>query len=153
MSEDVVDEDTEYPQLEHGRGKRPIDYRDPRLVIALIGTLYEATEAIPERELVDTFAGERWKTATVKRTVRELVDFGAIRRIQPRPGRQRIDPIRVRLSTLGRAWTDRRLERYVGDRRDDDLEPDDGDFADVYVVEHDEPVARIIDHDAKEAHE
>ena len=88
--------------------KRPIDYRDARLVISLIGALYEAEAPIPEAELMATFATE-WSTDTVRRTLRELYDFGALRRVTP----LRL-PAGYRMTPLGRAWADRTLERYVG---------------------------------------
>lgn len=95
--------------------KRPIDYRDARLVVALVGALYEAEAPIPEAELMATFGAGRWTPDTVRRTLRELYDFGALRRVTP----LRL-PAGYRMTPLGRAWADGRLERYVVEREDDD---------------------------------
>lgn len=105
--------------------KRTIDYRPPNLVTALLGLVLDDDDpgfSIPERELLELLSAGEWKPDTVKRTLRELVDFGALRRLTP----LREDP-RIRLSTLGRAWVDRRLEPYVRGHDDDqaeDLDPD-----------------------------
>lgn len=98
--------------------KRPIDYRDARLVVALVGTLYEAEAPVPEAELVSAFGAGPWTGDTVKRTLRDLVDFGAVRRLTPLR-----KPVAYRMTLLGRAWADRRLERYVvATEEDDELE-------------------------------
>lgn len=105
--------------------RRPLDRRDHRLVIALLGPLFEleGRDTIEERDLVAAFAGTKWNPATVKRTIGELVDFGAVRKLTHTPGARggRIAPARLRLTDLGRAWSDGRLEPYVGPV--DDEEP------------------------------
>lgn len=93
--------------------KRPIDYRDARLVRALIDGLYDADAPFPEAELVSGFATE-WTPDTVRRTLRELADFGALRRLTPVK-----KPVAYRMTLLGRAWADGRLERYVGATEDE----------------------------------
>ena len=93
--------------------KRSIDYRDARLVIAVVGTLYEAEDPITETELVSTFGAGRWTHDTVRRTLRELVDLGAVRRLTPLR-----KPVAYRLTLLGRAWADARVEPYVVERED-----------------------------------
>jgi hypothetical protein len=97
--------------------KRPIDYRDARLVNAMLGLLAEQDEPIREDEFLELFAGTKWQPATVARTMRELVDFGAIRRLTPLR-----KPVALRISPLGAAWFERRLEPYV---REDQHDPDD----------------------------
>lgn len=105
--------------------KRPIDYRPPDLVTAILNLALDDDDpahSVPEREILELLSSGDWKPDTIKRTVRELVDFGALRRLTP----LREDP-RVRLSTLGRAWVDRRLEPYVKnveELSDEDLDPE-----------------------------
>lgn len=91
--------------------KRPIDYRPPDLVTSILNLVFDDDDpahSIPERELLELLSSGTWKPDTVRRTMRELVDFGALRRLTP----LREEP-RIRLSTLGRAWVDRRVEPYV----------------------------------------
>jgi hypothetical protein len=95
--------------------KRPIDYRDARLVIALVGALDDAEGPVEEADLLTAHGGKQWGPPTVRRTLLELVDFGAVRRLAPLRA-----PVAYRLTPLGRAWADRRLEPYVGPERDDD---------------------------------
>lgn len=94
--------------------RRAIDYRDARLVRSLVDALFVADGPFPEAVLVAGFATE-WTPETVKRTLRDLVDFGALRRLTPL--RQ---PPAYRMTPLGRAWADRRVEPYVGARGDED---------------------------------
>lgn len=101
--------------------KRPIDYRDPRLVVALLGALYDSTDPVPELELVEIFSSSSWSTATIRRTLGELVALGAATRSTGPPNKRH--PARYRMTPLGRAWSDRRLEPYVGSS-DDDEEPE-----------------------------
>lgn len=103
--------------------KRPIDYRPPDLVTAILNLTLDDDDvghSIAERELLELLSSGDWKADTVRRTVRELVDFGALRRLTP----LREDP-RLRLSTLGRAWVDRRLEPYVRNTDEQELDPED----------------------------
>lgn len=91
--------------------KRPIDYRPPDLVAGILALLLDdddPTFSVPERELLEFLDTGAWQPNTVKRTIRELVDFGAVRRLTPP-----MEEARLRLSTLGRAWIDRRVERFV----------------------------------------
>lgn len=102
--------------------KRPIDYRPPDLVVAILNLALDDDDpghTIPEAELLDLLASGDWKPDTVRRTIRELVDFGALRRLTP----PREEP-RIRLSVLGRAWVDRRVEPYVKTDVVDTEEPD-----------------------------
>lgn len=93
--------------------KRPIDYRDHRLVIALLGVLYEAQEDLTYRELETLFADTPWNPTTITKTVTDLVAFGAVRSVRPFRASNRT-PSKLRITLLGRAWVDRRLEPYVG---------------------------------------
>lgn len=99
--------------------KRSIDYRDARLVIALVDALYDQDAPVSEAEIVAFFSNDRWTANTVKRTLRELADFGAARRLTPLR-----KPTAYRLTLLGRAWADRRLEPYVGADHDDEELPE-----------------------------
>lgn len=89
--------------------KRPIDYRPHRLVLAIASALYEADGNVPAHELEHAFPAH--PTATVKNTIGDLVNFGAVRRVTP----LREQPA-YRLTPLGRAWLDRELEPFVGPR-------------------------------------
>lgn len=102
--------------------KRPIDYRDHRLVIAVLGVLYEADEDVDPFDLKMMFAGDQWKPDTVERTIGDLVNMGALRRMTPSRGNPRARKL-LRMTELGRAWVDRRLEPYVPHRADDDEAP------------------------------
>lgn len=96
------------------RRKRPIDYRDPRLVIALLGVLAEAEEDLDPKELEEIFASDLWKTTTVARTIGDLVNIGAVRRVKPMRAGPRTRA-KLRMTELGRAWLERRVEPFVGD--------------------------------------
>lgn len=106
--------------------KRPIDYRDPKLLVALLGALYEADDPIPEADLLDAYSRGRWSTNTIRRALRELADFGALRRTGGRAVAGPPTPVAYRMTALGRAWADRRLEPYVGPSTDDE-EPEHPD--------------------------
>lgn len=109
--------------------KRPIDYRPPDLVTAILGLVIDDDDpgfSIPEAELLDLLSSGEWTRSTVDKAVRELVDFGALRRLTPLRG----DP-ELRLTALGRAWIDQRVEPYVrnpdvgdAETKDPDPEPD-----------------------------
>lgn len=92
--------------------KRPIDYRPPDLVTAILNLTLDDEDpkhSIPEPELLELLDTGAWNLDTIRRTIRELVDFGAIVRAIP----LRQHEHRIRLSTLGRAWLNRELEPYV----------------------------------------
>ena len=107
--------------------KRPIDFRDHRLVIGLLGALYDAEHDLDPKDLEAQFAGDLWKPDTVSRTIGDLVELGAIRRIKPRTGGPRARSA-LRMTGLGRAWIDRRLEPFVPN---DELDDDDEDPVDL----------------------
>jgi hypothetical protein len=90
--------------------KRPIDHRDYRLVVGILGFLDDSDDDVEPRELLELFADTPWKPATITSTIADLVNLGAVRRVQARFGR---GTSRLRLTTLGRAWMDERLEPYV----------------------------------------
>lgn len=98
-----------------GSGKRSIDYRDPRLLSAMLGALYDADGPTEEKPFLELFSSTRkpdgsprWQERTVKSSLVELVDFGAVRRLTPLR-----NPVALRLTHLGRAWIDRELEPYL----------------------------------------
>lgn len=108
----------------------PIRRRPARLVLDLLGHVYDADEPIPWLELIDTFAdGHPWKT--VENVVHELVAYGALHRIG-RPGdRRRPDTRALKPTALGQAWLDGEVLPRPG-------EPDPGDAleqADAIAVE------------------
>lgn len=88
----------------------PTRWRSPRLVVELLGYVYDAEEPIPWLELVDTFSegdGRSWKT--VENTVYDLVAFGALHRVGKPGDRRRPDTRALKATALGRAWLDREL--------------------------------------------
>lgn len=103
--------------------KRPIDFRPPDLVTAILGFVLDdedPTFSVPERELLEFLDTGAWKSTTIRRTLRELVDFGALRRLTPLR-----KEARIRLSALGRAWVDQRVEPWVRPLDDDDQDDDE----------------------------
>lgn len=108
--------------------KRPIDYRPADLVLAIVGYAIDDEDpmaAIPEAHLLELLAAGDWKPDTVRRTLGELYVFGAVQRFTPFKGNQRGTPM-VRVTALGRAWVDRRVEPYVRNvDTDDDQAADD----------------------------
>lgn len=113
--------------------KRSIDYRPPDLVTAILGLVFDEdnpAHTIPEAELLELLSAGAWKTDTVRRTVRELVDFGALRRVAPAVGDK---TPKFRVSTLGRAWINQEVEPYVRnpDPQDVDDQADDDPTLDV----------------------
>lgn len=105
-----------------GSRRRPIDFRDPRLVTALLAVLYEAEDDVDPHDLTDLFASDLWKPDTISRTISDLVGLGAIRRVTPL--RNRRERSKLRMTGLGRAWMDRRLEHFVGEEPPDPEAPD-----------------------------
>jgi hypothetical protein len=102
--------------------KRPIDFRPPDLVTAILGLVFDDDDpahTIPEAELLELLDTGAWKTDTIRRTIRELVDFGALRRVAPTVGDK---TTRFRVSTLGRAWINQEVEAYVRKVEADDLD-------------------------------
>lgn len=108
--------------------KRTIDYRPPDLVTAILNLVLDDDDAghsIPERELLELLSSGDWKPDTVRRTLGELYVFGALQLFVPIRGDDSGSRM-VRLSTLGRAWVDQRVEPYV--RNVDDADEDDTDL-------------------------
>lgn len=81
-------------------------FRNPTLVVAILGYVYDAEEPIPWEELLGTFAvaGRSWKT--VENVLYELVAFGALHRIGKPAIRGGPDTRAVKPTVLGRAWLD-----------------------------------------------
>lgn len=103
----------------------PLRFRNPTVVVAVLGYVYDADAPVPWEELVDTFtsAAHAWKT--VENVVYELVAFGALHRIGAPPkrsygGKTGPDTRALKATALGRAWLDRTLLPIPG--RDHDLE-------------------------------
>lgn len=89
--------------------RRPLAYRPPELVAALLGHVYEADDPVPWIDLVSRYSGDRWPWKTVENTLYDLIAFGALHRIG-RPGAGRTPDTRaLRPTPLGRAWLEQRL--------------------------------------------
>ncbi len=89
--------------------KDPIRYRDPELVVALIGYVYDADSPVPWIELLDVFRRDDRSFRTLEGTIYDLVAHGAFHRIG-KPGTKRAPDTRALKPTpLGRAWLDREL--------------------------------------------
>ncbi len=103
--------------------KNPLGFRNPTLVVALVGYVADADAPVPWIELLDTFADAAvWKT--IENVLYELVAFGALHRVGKPATRNRRDSRALKLSTLGRAWLDRELLPLPTDHEDDDeLDP------------------------------
>ena len=95
------------PELE--RGARALRFRNPELLLALVGYVYDADEPVPWNELLEVFTedGRPWKT--VENTLYDLVTFGAFHRIGKPAQRGKPDSRALKPTTLGRAWLDREL--------------------------------------------
>lgn len=98
--------------------------RDPTLVVAILGYVYDAGEPVGWSELVDAFTADERPWKTVENTIYDLVTFGALHRVgQPGTGRK-LDTRALKATTLGRAWLDRELIPLPTDP-DDPLEEAD----------------------------
>lgn len=113
----------------------PLRFRNPTIVVAVLGYVYDADEPVPWEELVDTFTSSAHAWKTVENVVYELVAFGALHRIGAPPkksygGKTGPDTRALKPTTLGRAWLERELVPLPGhtpeeDALDDDLEEAD----------------------------
>lgn len=104
--------------------KRPIDYRSTELLLGILGAVYDdedPTLSVLEDALVAELAAAH-NVATVRRAIRELIDFGALRRLTP----LREEP-RLRMTALGHAWVDRRLEPYLAGLEEEHVDVDTED--------------------------
>lgn len=103
-------------------------FRNPTLVVAILGYVFDADEPIPWDELLETFAvaGRSWKT--VENVLYELVAFGALHRIGKVKRGQ--DDRAVKPTPLGRAWLEGELVPTPGREDVDELEEIAEDLAD-----------------------
>lgn len=86
-----------------------LKFRNPTLVVAILGYVYDAGEPVDWSELVDAFSSDERPYKTVENTLYDLVAFGALHRVgQPGAGRKP-DTRALKETTLGRAWLDREL--------------------------------------------
>jgi hypothetical protein len=127
------------------RDRRRLRFRNPELLLALVGYVYDADGPVPWNELLEVFTedGRPWKT--VENTLYDLVTFGAFHRIGKPAQRGKPDSRALKPTTLGRAWLDRELLPLPTDPVDDDfaeLVPDD---LELEILTHepdpDDPVA------------
>jgi len=87
-----------------------LDHRQPQLVLAIIGHVYDADGPIRWPELVEHFADDRHGWKTIENTIYELIQFGALHKIgKPADRRRRPDTRALKPTTLGRAWLERQL--------------------------------------------
>lgn len=113
----------------------PLRFRNPTIVVAVLGYVYDADEPVPWEELVDAFTSSSHAWKTVENVVYELVAFGALHRIGKPPvksygGKAGPDTRALKPTELGRAWLARELVPLPGrtaeeDALDDDLEEAD----------------------------
>lgn len=105
--------------------KEPLRFRNPTLVVAVLGYVYDADEPVPWEELIDTFTTSAHAWKTVENVVYELVAFGALHRIGAPPkksygGRIGPDTRALKPTILGRAWLDRELVPLPGRTPEED---------------------------------
>lgn len=87
----------------------PLAFRNPTIVVAVLGYVYDADGPVPWEELVDAFASADHQWKTVENVLYELVAFGALHRTGA-PARKTLPDTRaLRPTPLGRAWLDREL--------------------------------------------
>lgn len=84
-------------------------FRNPTLVVAILGYIYDAGEPVGWNELVETFASDDRPWKTIENTLYDLLAFGALHRIGQPGARRRADTRALKATTLGRAWLDREV--------------------------------------------
>lgn len=109
--------------------ERALRFRNPVLVVGIIGYVYDSDEPVPWDELVGTFTSDERPWKTVENTLYELQQFGALQRVGRPGGKGKKDTRALKPTTLGRAWLDRELVPIPG-HDDDELEEIARDFAD-----------------------
>lgn len=122
----------------------PLRFRNPTLIIAVLGYVYDLDDPVPWTELVDVFTADARPWKTVENTIYDLVAFGALHRIGKPATRGAPDTRALKATGLGRAWLDRDLLPLPTDH--DDLEEADeiaarleaGHELDVIRLDHDE---------------
>ncbi len=82
---------------------RPLRFRSPELVTAIIGALEDAGEPVPWTAMIATFTGPRHTAKTIENTLNDLAKFGAVQRIGVYRDRWN-DTRAVRATALGSAW-------------------------------------------------
>lgn len=90
----------------------PLAFRNPTIVVAVLGYVYDAEGPVPWEELVDAFASSSHTWKTVENVVYELVAFGALHRTGN--VKRALDARELRPTPLGRAWLDRELLELPG---------------------------------------
>lgn len=105
--------------------ERPFRFRNPELVVSILGYVYDADDPVPWNEILDLYTddGRPWKT--VENVLYELVTFGALHRVGKPAERNRPDSRALKPTTLGRAWLERELVPLPTDVDDDPLEQAD----------------------------
>lgn len=87
--------------------REPLRFRNPTIVVAVLGYVYDAEGPVPWDELVDAFTSSAHQWKTVENVVYELVAFGALHRTGAVV--KKVDARELRPTSLGRAWLDREL--------------------------------------------
>jgi hypothetical protein len=89
--------------------RHPLRRRNPELVVALLGYIYDHDDPVPWLDTVDRFTndGRPWKT--VENTIYDLIAFGALHRVGKPGQRGTPDTRALRPTPLGRAWLERTL--------------------------------------------
>jgi hypothetical protein len=103
----------------------PLARRNPRLIIIILGHLYEADEPFPWDEFVGFLTSDEHPWKTVENTIYDLIAFGAIHKIGSYRAKGKTDTRALKLTPLGRAWSDRERIPYLVE---DEAEEDDEDF-------------------------
>lgn len=101
----------------------PIRFRSARLVVGILGYVYDADEPIPWLELVDAFADGDHPWKTVENTIYDLVSFGALHRIGKPGDRRHPDSRALKATPLGRAWLAAELLPRPGEPVPEDPSP------------------------------
>lgn len=104
-----------------GTDRDPLAFRDRRLVLGIIGVIYEADRPVPWSEILDTFTTDKRPYRTVEATLYDLIAYGAIHRVgQPSRKRGAPDTRGLKPTPLGRAWVDREAAAWPWPDEHDD---------------------------------
>lgn len=104
--------------------RRGLRLRNPTLIVAILGYVYDADEPVGWSELVETFSSDERPWKTVENTIYDLVGFGALHRVGQSGTGRKPDTRALKSTVLGRAWLDRELLPLPTDP-DDPLEEAD----------------------------
>lgn len=106
--------------------KPALAFRNPTLVVAIVGYVADADRPVPWNEILETYReAAAWKT--LENVLYELLAFGALHRIGKPGTRGRPDTRALKITRLGRAWLDRDLLPLPTDRDQPDEDELDRD--------------------------